>query len=78
MMKLALHGAILTSFLALPGTSASEPACDLSSEAILGLESEYAFGDLGKLSIIGFEPSVSYVSSTEGKSLSWKKIQDRY
>lgn len=72
MMKFALTGAFITYLLAAPGTSASGLLCSLSDNSLVGLESEYAFGDLGKLSILGFQPTVSYVSSTEGKSIHTK------
>jgi hypothetical protein len=61
-------GSFLACLLAIPGASASEDLCAFSSNSLIGLESEYAFGDLGKLSIVGFEPTVSYVSSAEGKN----------
>lgn len=66
-MKFALTGAFLACLLAVPGASASENLCSVSTDSLVGLEASYAFGDLGKLSIIGFEPTVSYISSAEGK-----------
>jgi hypothetical protein len=68
-MKFALTGSFLTCLLAIPLASASEDSCPFSSDSLIGLDSEYAFGDLGKLSVVGFEPTVSYVSSMEGKKM---------
>ncbi len=72
MMKFALTGAFLFSCLlvAAPGTFASDLLCAFADNSLVGLESQYAFSDLGKLSIVGFHPTVSYVSSSEGKLLS--------
>jgi hypothetical protein len=64
---LLLSCLLATSRVSTTTAASSEYLCPFSETSLTGLESEYAFGDLGKLSIIGFRSTVSYVSSSEGK-----------
>ena len=67
-MQLALPSALFLSlFVLFQETGVSAELCISSSDTLSGLDTDYSIEDPSKLSIVGFEASISYLSVPGGK-----------